>query len=1095
MAPGVAAVMAGLTKALGGQEDDAGTVLSWAARSAAGALGDVVQRLRTADAARAALLSAHAARAAVGSRGSARGDNGGVHGQDDGLGVDVDDSASQAPEQRDSDGDDANDDDAGNDDHGAFNALPSGDGVGGDAAVGDGLWESVSTAGGGAAARRPGPGSVASFRTGTTGRPRTVGFGRAALGTRGSTAPGGGTQQRVWTLHRSPLTHLDLSNTLAAFDDALKAVQLGMGELPPGGCMVAAGLDAVGAYLAHPQCSLARLNLSKNVLHPVAATGLLAGLAACPSLRSLSLAASRAPDGLLVPLVGKAVGFSPAQVRRILEDAALHPPLPPSTPAADAALPSGLVAYEPGALAASALSEPLLFETPGIVKLNLAGCAPGPAGLRTVSALLLAHERALAATRAGVAANAAAEAADAAAALSAAQQRGGALASPTPSAVLTQLLPPSERRRRFVRVEDEGLPEFVDVPLGGGGADGVATQRAGTAGSLGRLGTADAASRVGLATQPAGAGRLGSPAAASAPLYAGPRGSTPADAAGRRGSYSRTAELRLQLHAPDVEASAKTAADAGDGGGGNGDGAASTAGAPSEYEFVLRLPPVDAATVGGGLDSGSSSLDELLARLALEAAPPPLPPELAPVAAAATTTSRPFCVASGTSHERPPAGSRHQHIDSGGSSVSGGGRGGGTVVSVSKDATFRDAAAAMAGQLSALFTPPPPPLYDLRGDDAPTLRTLKLGGCRLDAAALPLLLRGVGGCSSLWALDLSGNPLGPEGCRQVATLLTRPRLALQRLSLASTGATRDGRDVAAVADLFAALDECNTSLAHLDLSRTVLLDHGALQAARGGGGGDGPAFARPADLHALVALISRVFARNTTLLSLDLRGDWLGPHAARLLAGGLRALPYGVPHAHEVADVLSAWVDAHMLRWRRKAAVGAVDGRFAPPPPPPPLLLRRFTTISSGTGSQPVSADVAADNRMNAAHDAVMDAAARGVGVVAAVAVFLAQTQPSWVSAATPENGRSPRAAPNGALTMDAAAGVAAASRGLRVEERVMHADDAAALRERRGSVGSRGSARSAGTGTRLQRPQSSSDSRHRSPSLPPRPSTAPASG
>ena len=73
MASGVASIMAGLTKALGGQEDDTGTVLSWAARSSAGALNDMQERLAKYEADKRSIVSAQRARSAVGgSRDSAR---------------------------------------------------------------------------------------------------------------------------------------------------------------------------------------------------------------------------------------------------------------------------------------------------------------------------------------------------------------------------------------------------------------------------------------------------------------------------------------------------------------------------------------------------------------------------------------------------------------------------------------------------------------------------------------------------------------------------------------------------------------------------------------------------------------------------------------------------------------------------------------------------------------------------------------------------------------------------------------------------------------------------------------------------------------
>ena len=172
---------------------------------------------------------------------------------------------------------------------------------------------------------------------------------------------------------------------------------------------------------------------SKNVLHPAATLRLLSGIDACASLASLSIAGARAPAEICTRLVGRALGFSPLQISRVLEDPALHPPL-----RARAAGGGGAEqeeergVHEPGDACAGALQGPLLWERPGIAKLNLSGCAPAMAGLHAMAALALAHDRAAAATRAS-------------------------------EAVLGA--------RAFVRLEESGLSRFVMVqPSAAGGA-------------------------------------------------------------------------------------------------------------------------------------------------------------------------------------------------------------------------------------------------------------------------------------------------------------------------------------------------------------------------------------------------------------------------------------------------------------------------------------------------------------------------------------------------------------------------------------------------------------------------------------------------
>lgn len=1081
MSSGVVHVMTGLTKALGGQEDETGSVMTWGARSSAGALGDVHERLAKHEAQRCALLSAHSARSAVGSRTGSRqraggagrpttpgigiGDNndsvsvmqGGASATAaPGCGTEAWESASQAQDHG-SDGDEGGDrDDGGEPDDrdggGDGDRCTEGGGT-------VGVWDSVSNPGGWAPGAR-GAGSVATGTTNVNGR----GIGGRSLFTAGGGRAGTAGTKRVWTMRRSPLIRLNLSNVCIGFDDAFKAVQLGMGELPPGGCMVPEGLTALGQYLAHPQCSVSRLNLSKNVLHPVVTGGFLQGLTACASVRSLSIGASKAPDGLIVPLLGKALGFTNDQVDRILQDPALNPQdvapaqLMAQRPGDDTAAgdPALLFAYVPGIASASALTGPLLFETPGITTLNLSGCRPSSDALRCASALLLAHERARAATLAGVTANRRAEAADAAVAAAKLAASGPESDEPAQRPGSTSA---SELRPRYVRLEEAGLPEFVDVPSSlpavGSGARPA---------SPGSAGGSRGASAGGVKVPPTrdGAGSRGPPHDSG--LWSPTAGTT---GGGRRGSYSRTAHLQLQMHphAPmpatpnwaggdghlpspyaagdtvDSVGPIQTLATVGISGGDDQD--------DDDVSLVLRADGTFGAA-GHGASGGDDDDDDIAAILArgLEAT------QAADAVAAAVASAAALHTRSGASvGDRPKSSSAHgRGMNGDGGSVASGGQksrgcSGGhdgcrSVLSISKDMSTKDAAAAMKGQLADILAPPTAPLfYDLRGDSAPTLRRLKLRSCGLGPDTLPFLFRGFRCADScVRELDVGGNPLGPTGAHQLAELLTAPGIRLADLGLSGASVTRDGTDLTGVDRLFAALDECNTSLASLDLSNTVLLDTHTL------------GFNRPASVHALIERLSRVFRRNRSLVSLDLRGAWLGPHAARLLQQGLRTMPYAVPHAKDIADVITAWVDAQMVR-RARRAIGSPQ--LAP-------VLGSSVSVRSSDGLQSLKhagtrgpkavsqataasgTDVAADNVKNANQAAVAAAARSGTGVKDAVAEFLAKTRPGWERPLTVMPSSS-----TAVMTFEQAAAVAAARRGFRIEDRIMHAGDASLVRKR----------------------------------------------
>ena len=171
-------------------------------------------------------------------------------------------------------------------------------------------------------------------------------------------------------LQRSALKRLNLCNTMLAFDDASTAVQFNTttrslsgggqqqqllssadmdAQVAAGAGITREGLDALGRYLSEPQCSLQRLNLSKNRVAASIADSFLTGLKNCSSLRSLSIAGSGSPL-LALNVIGKACGYSPALVRAIT-----GAPQQPSDPA----------------------PAPRWFDTPGMHKVNASGCALG----------------------------------------------------------------------------------------------------------------------------------------------------------------------------------------------------------------------------------------------------------------------------------------------------------------------------------------------------------------------------------------------------------------------------------------------------------------------------------------------------------------------------------------------------------------------------------------------------------------------------------------------------------------------------------------------------------------------------------------------
>lgn len=180
---------------------------------------------------------------------------------------------------------------------------------------------------------------------------------------------------------------------------------------------------------------------------------------------------------------------------------------------------------------------------------------------------------------------------------------------------------------------------------------------------------------------------------------------------------------------------------------------------------------------------------------------------------------------------------------------------------------------------------------------ASNLRHLGLSNVGISATGLRSLMRAMR-TGTLHSLDISKNSLGVDGAFIVAATLRGSWIALRKLNLSRCHLTDDGLNPAGALELAKALRE-NMSLHELDLSYNCLIPQRL-------------SFIQHQNdiIHELAYSVEC----NVSLLTLDLRGNWIGPAGQKALTKALMRSPTAYRFSSEVLPALTQWINSMFER-------------------------------------------------------------------------------------------------------------------------------------------------------------------------------------